>query len=492
MGKSNISKYLIVFGFILIMLGFNKYGNEFLTTSILGNRLLNRVDYNLYKYSSNGSNLKVVGDYILDIDEDVNEFSYRGKIIDLNGNVIFEGVFGKNVIEGIDGKLYYYPLDLDINERYLYRLSNGLCEKVSTMPISAYLTFDKKTNKVEIEDVVVDTSNTTLYGYYLNIDNKDEIYYLENGSFNKIDVEGKYISSVPTLINNKLNYKYIIIKSRGNSKYGIYDIIGKKNIIDNNYTKLKFIKNSLFIACLNDENTNRDKCGVIDLYENTLLEFKYDDIYIDNYSSNYIIAKSNGRYDLYDASLNEIVSFVYDLRKDTNYNIRKIGDNYIIYNSYMKKDVNYNVLLLKKNGFIKEIKSNELYIYEDFVVSYDNESNEITGFDSNLVKIYSISNDVEKGNFKVTKPVIKVKDKVYDTYTGKRVSKDTTYVEIVGNGVKLYHSGDKMYLMINDEKYSLSKNDMEPSMYYISKTDNGYYYIANYLGNYTFVYLGKN
>ena len=29
-------------------------------------------------------------------------------------------------------------------------------------------------------------------------------------------------------------------------------------------------------------------------------------------------------------------------------------------------------------------------------------------------------------------------------------------------------------------------------MYYISKTDNGYYYIANYLGNYTFVYLGKN
>ena len=119
MGKSNISKYLIVFGFILIMLGFNKYGNEFLTTSILGNRLLNRVDYNLYKYSSNGSNLKVVGDYILDIDEDVNEFSYRGKIIDLNGNVIFEGVFGKNVIEGIDGKLYYYPLDLDINERYL-------------------------------------------------------------------------------------------------------------------------------------------------------------------------------------------------------------------------------------------------------------------------------------------------------------------------------------------------------------------------------------
>ena len=490
MGKNNVAKFLIVFGFLLVMLGFNKYGSQFLTTSILGNRLINKVDYNLYKYSSEGNTLKVVGNYILDISEEVNEFSYRGKIIDLKGNLIYEGVFGKNIIQGIDGNLYYYPLDLDPESRYLYRLKDGVSEQVTNKPIKSYLTFNKRLNDFENEDVLSHINNDILYGYYMNgTDNKGEMYYLENEAFKKINVSGKYVDSVPALINNELNYKYVIIEDN-NEQYGIYDLIAKKYIVENKYSKIAALKNNMFIACVPRDNSPRNNCGVIDLYENVLLDFKYDDILVDNYNSNYAIAKSNGRYDLYDSSLNKLVSFSYDLNENNEYIIRKLDNNYVIYNALMTKSKNYKVILLKKDGYFKVIDSNKIFIYDNLLVSYNIESDTIYGYDFSFKEIYKIKNNGE--NYKISKPVIRANNKIYNTYTGDSISKDTNYVEVVGNGVKLYHSPNKLFLMINDEKYSLTPSDAEPYSYYISKTDDGYYFIADYVSEYTFVYLEKN
>lgn len=492
MGKNNVAKFLIVFGFLLVMLGFNKYGSQFLTTSILGNKLINKVDYNLYKYSSDGNTLKVVGNYILDISEEVNEFSYRGNIIDLKGNLIFEGVFGKNIIQGIDGNLYYFPLDLDPESRFLYRLKDGVSEQVTDKPIKSYITFNKRLNDFENEDVLSHINNNILYGYYIGDDeNNGEMYYLENESFKKLNVSGKYIDSVPTMINNELNYKYIIIKNN-NDKYGIYDLIAKKYIVENSYSKITSLKNNMFIACVPREDSPRNNCGVIDLYENVLLDFKYDEILVDNYNNNYVMAKSNGRYDLYDSSLNKLVSFSYDLNENHDYIIRKLDNNFIIYNASMIKSKNYKVILLKKDGYFKIIDSNKLFIYDNLLVSYDIQSNTISGYDYNFKEIYNIKNEGDLDSFKISKPVIRVNNKIYNTYTGETVSKDTNYVEVVGNGVKLYHSPNKLFLMINDEKYSVTSSDAEPFDYFVSKTDDGYYFVANYISNYTFVYLEKN
>ena len=491
MGKSNFSKYLIVFGLLLIMFGINKYSKQVLATGILGNQFYNKVDYNLYKYTTeDGSKIKVVGDYIIEIKEEINEFSYDGDVIDLKGNLVYEGVFGKNVIQGIDGFLYYYPLDLDANNRYLYKLHDGISERVSSEPISGYITFNDNLKKINNEGLFTNTNYNVFYGYYINKNGNSDIYYLQDNKFNKVSFSGNYDFSIPSLLDNKLNYKYIAVGD-DNSKYGIYDLLAKKYIVSNKYNKIKFLRNNLLVAC------QESKCGVIDLYENIMLKFTYDDIYVDNYSSNYILARNSNRYDLYDSSLNKLLSFRYDLKLENEYDIRKIGSNYVIYSSSMTRNRNYEVLFVKDNGYYKVMSANELHIYDDLIVIYDKETKVISGYDEYFKNIYEIEDsnikkDMYESNFKINKPVIKIEDKLYDIENGKKVSNDTNYVELVGDGIKIYHSGDKLYLMINEEKYSIGDDNLVPDEYYVSKTDNGYYFVADYTSSYSFVYLEKN
>ena len=490
MKKNNISKFLIVFGLLLIMFGVNKYSSEFLTTNILGNKFLNRVNYNLYKYTTvDSSDLKVVGNYILDIKEDINEFSYNGKIIDLKGNLVYEGAFGKNVVQGLDGLLYYYPLNLDNSNRYLYKLYKGKSEKVSSKPVYSYLTFN--------DNIFKKVDSELLYGYsVLNGDNS-EIYYLVDNSFKKVDIIGKYEFSIPSLVKSKLSYKYIVIKNEKNdSKYGVYDLISNKYIIENKYSKINYLKNNLLVACLESEDKSSNPCGVIDLYENVMLRFDYEDIFVDNYNNNYVLAKNGNRYDLYDSSLNKLLSFTYAFNNYSGYNIRKVGNNYVIYNIDSDFENNYSVLFVKNNGYYKELFANETYIFDDLIVVYDIKSNIISGYDNNFKKLYDIKDEKIKknsfeSNYSINKPVIRINNILYDIYSGKRISNDTNYVEVIGDGVKLYHSGNKLFLMINDEKYSITTNDELPYDYYISKTDSGYYFVANYITNFIFVYLEK-
>lgn len=115
------------------------------------------------------------------------------------------------------------------------------------------------------------------------------------------------------------------LKGRKNGKYGLFDNNGVV-LIQAHYLDLSEAGNGLIIA-----QKSKNKYGMIDLYDNIIIPFEYEDIH--TIGTKYFTAKKNGKWGLYDYENQTIIAPQYqDFYFYTDYGMAKDKDKWGIVN----------------------------------------------------------------------------------------------------------------------------------------------------------------
>ena len=181
----------------------------------------------------------------------------------------------------------------------------------------------------------------------------DRYYVKENGTWKVIDNQGNTVIENPSVVN--IENDYLIVNNNG--QYGILDITGK-TIIEPSYQLIEPSFTGIFIA------KKDDKFGLIDVSNNSIIDFKYTAMSYRKEASFIEADKENLMTDIIDTTgkvaLSDVI--ISELNKDVGYIRVRIGDDYKYYNLKFEEK-NLHELVPTKTLYL--VKKDGKYGYEN-------------------------------------------------------------------------------------------------------------------------------
>ena len=457
-------------------------------------------DYNLYTYeATSGRTLKVINDkYIYEIDEDKFDLF---KVMDLSGNVLFEGKEKySEFFVGIDGEFYFIKDELADFENVvsLYKLENK----------AAVLVKKFSQERVYFSPIFYrDNEKEILLGFAgSKIDYSDSDYVLDSTYFYDLKGEEKktneFIINSDEVINAvEVPYysnsdKYIKISDKTGKKYGVLNIENFEVIIEPTYDDLYTNYDGKTFVAIKD-----GKAGIIDEKQKKLVDFEYD--YIDRNDGFYVVGKDN-KMAIMDGNYRLVTDFEFDYQTggltDMDYSYAlccsnfntfeayKVGDRYVLVTNVnqLSRNINYKksiTYVIKEDGTYDSITADEFVVTDDLIYSYNDKKNEYVVYDKSLNPKFSL--DASKYDFSYVADLVRFgntvvydeKNVYYDYENGEELDEPKDY-EYSFDNVKVQYSNGKVNVLVDDK--NVHSYDYKPfdDVEFINEIDNGFYYIT--------------
>lgn len=313
----------------------------------------------------------------------LSDDSIVNKVLDIKGNVLFEGE-----IEGTD-----YYLDKTDN-LYVVSYEDGdysnkaVVNKLVSDKFEEVITLSR--DNIYYNAVLYNNKLIGFVGFNANSDNyfdeaeNNDVYYALGD--NEVEV-GEYHfvgdTNVDYLYDDIVTAsdKYVVVSKKIDSKlkYGLYDISNKEIIIDATYDNLIAVGKDEFIA------VKDNKVGIINSKSEKLVDFEYD--FIAPFEKHFVVSKNN-KMAIMDAEHNLITGFVFDF-DDYNGKLKyeyrlccsefntiysyKIGDKYVLNNHYMANRYRYesdDIYVIDSKGDYEVIEASDFVSFDGMVYSY--------------------------------------------------------------------------------------------------------------------------
>ena len=463
-------------------------------------------EYKTVSYKpSEGNVLRVINDqYLIECN---NRTLY--KVLDMDGNVLFEGTESySEIFIGIDDELYLTLATVDAETEQsalgVYKFENKELVEVFTADDENHLFTTLLYVNNDIEYLVGVVGETVNNGDDVKIESV--LYTLDDSKheFKDVRLHGeepmRLAVDEPIITYNK---DYVIVKDNsGDYKYGIYDIKNSEMILNTKYDGLYTTSSGNYVA------VKGKKAGLVNVKSKILIDFKYDFIY--DAGSFYVVAKDK-KLGILDNEFKEVIkpTFTYQQVGNAGFNYRLFGgainsfkatkykDKYVL--TINAKELSYNVnyklhetYVIDSEGEYLTIGANEFGIYDDFIYGYDKESKKYSIYDETFAEKYTI--DISKYDFEdgpyidiYNDNTIKISldtDLYYDYSTGEEIDsvKDATFT-VDKIEFKYVSQDNKVTLKVNGEV--IGTYEFYPQSYdhkfYNNVGDKMYYYVTNEL-----------
>jgi hypothetical protein len=460
-------------------------------------------EYKTVSYKpSQGNSLRVINDQYL------IEFNDRTlyKLLDMDGNVLFEGTEPyTDILVGVDDELYLTHaganLENDNASLSIYKFDNKELVEVFTAADEDYLfTTLIYTNKEMdyligvVGEKLVNEDEAKVESLLYTLDgNKQEIKDV------RLHGENPFRAAVdePIITFSK---DYIIVKDTNNEyKYGIYDIKNSEIVLNTKYDGLYTTSVGDYVA------VKGKKTGIVNVKSKILVDFKYDFIY--DAGGFYVVSKDK-KLGILDNEFNVVIKPTFTFQQVENagfsyqlccgatnsFDAYKYKDKYILTVnanelSYQLKYKVHETYVIDSKGEYLTIGANEFDIYKDFIYSYDKDAKKYSIYDSNFAEKYTI--DISEYDFEDGPYISLVNDNTiivsldtelyYDYSTGEEIEtiKDATFT--IDKIEFKYNNKDKeVSLKVNGEV--IGTYGFDPinnyDVFYYNVGDKMYYYVT--------------
>lgn len=460
-------------------------------------------EYKIIKYSlmNDEDYLEVLNEkYLIERDD---EKIY--KIMDLKGNVLFEGTEEFDYIyEGIDNNIYAYSIAGVSYENIieLYKLNEEKFEKVNTIT-EKNVVYNALVYKDELgyEKLLGFKGLYTAYDEELQPIVETKVYKIEDKELILKDYylvgDNETKSSNEATITYDSQYVIIYENTNGKKNYGLYDIKSEKIIIKPQYE-------ALYTDGINYIATKNGKTGIISSKLKKIVDFQYD--FIDRQENYYVVSK-NKKLAIMDEDYRLLTGFTYDYQESNkelsytysqsknSYNTFKtsrIGDKYILtINNNEEQGLTYpkhETYIIDKNGTYETISANQFdaSINNSLIYSYNYENQEYTIYDQNIKELYKIDlSEYDYNNYPkielINENTIAVhmnSDIYYNYETGEEIEYPLNYQTSI-NGITISYDNQKnnvTYKVNGEEVATITVNINENNKYFNKINDNIIYY----------------
>jgi hypothetical protein len=471
---------------------------------------------NVYAYEAKGKELLVVGDYLLE-----GNAGYINKIMNLKTEVLYEGKVEYNyVFVGVDNKLYLVldeSGDYNENTITLYRLEDDKLNELD--PIGSKGVFYSPFVLAGDEDKLIGFVGVRLTQNDEGDEEQTEYVKLLDGTTYerkvKDTIHGRDVrlgmgDFIYTTDEKYVVTRYIVDAEAGSYKYGLYDYVDNKMVMDASYDTLKEAAPGFYIA------VKENKAGIIDYNRKIIVDYKYD--YIEYFGDFYVVALNNKLaimdkkfnfvtgfdYDVYSGFENEPVKYYYYpcCTSSNTYDAFSVGDKYVLVTNYREGFFNFpkhEAFIISSDGSSEK--------FEELSVSYNDskdliysstKKNVFDVYDKNMKKKYTIDltkydyevsglelvngNTIRTDNYNVTPVYI-------DYETGEEIKGLKDFEQKLGNVTLVYKAG-KLTINVNDkEDSSFSIADFNYADF--KETTDGSYYLSYNSGSPVYVFIEK-
>ena len=378
-------------------------------------------------------------------EKSVLKFAENGKfgLIDFQGKVIVKAKYDEiNSFDFNEGLLI-------VKEKDKYGIIN----------INGAVVLKPKYDKIESDGYYEEGAGYKKSGFIVSEKSGDTYKYGYIGFDRKkvLDMNYDQIARIPNTSKNDDIYLVAI----QNGKVGFYK--NKNNVIKHEYEDMAYDANNNCLILQKDS-----KQGIADLDGNTVVETKYDNIYV---SGKFINAQIGDIVDIYD----------YSNKEKINYD-NVIGINQTINEKYSIAIVNNDKFKILKNDE-KTLSDNEYeyleYVYDDYFITFKNKKFGVIDVDNNKIIDFKYDNIQKIGDTKLlqasnlakNKKDIISKDKVIasmgeveiyinDKYIVLQTASDRKYIDFEGNDISLSSVEDKgLYAFCKNKKWGFNDKD---------------------------------
>ena len=460
-------------------------------------------EYQVKSYKAeNGHSIDVLNDkFIYEFDDDSFDLF---KVMDIDGNVLFEGKEKYSYFyEGIDGKFYLVKEETADNENVisLYKFNDKKAELVKKIvqpniyfvPVLKDDVKDGKELLIGYYGVKVsmdDGESSLEKAYYYNLEGKEytsEEFYFDSD-------KARLSVGDPCYTNNE---KFMKIQKKDNKgKYGLLDLEKFEIVIEPFYDELFTNYDGKTLIAVKD-----DKAGIIDENQKKIVDFEYD--FIDRNKGFYVVSKDN-KLAIMDENFKLVSDFEFDYQDGglsdmeysytlccTNFNTfsaYKVGDKYILVtNAYeIIRNLNYKksiTYVIKNDGSFDSITANDFVVTDDLIYSYSKAKKEYTVYDKSLTPKYSV--DASKYDFGSVLNLerdgntlaFEGKKVYFDYETGEEIDEPRDY-EYSFENVRVQYGHGKVNMLVDDKNvYSYEYKPFGESKY-LNNIENGVYYLT--------------
>lgn len=439
-----------------------------------------KLGYNYSVYSSKNKMEVKYGKYIVDAKDNV---LYR--LMDLNGNVLFEGEQDYSYIYlDINNNLYVVKDEDAENENVvsLYKLEESNLVKVIEMYeeeiyLSPIVYVDKEDNEYLLGFAGLE---------YTNMEDRSTVIYSLEGK--KAELEGYNLlgdteitgAGQEFITHNK---KYI---SFGSEKEGLYNLDTQEVAIPATYDHIYATYNNSFVVVKNG------KAGIINEKQKKLTSLEYDFIDINN--GFYVVAK-NKKLAIMDNNYKMVTDFVFAYQGGTyNYKLCcmetnsfvafKRGSKYLLITNQETTDVTFaknEAYLISSDGKYETIKEDGYELLDDDIYLLQKDENKVKFYDKALnykfdIDLTSYDFDLDDIYFEKAGNTLFIPEKdIYYNYTsGEELEKKEIIYENMN--VRLEYLDKKINVKVDDKDvHTLVVDSQYPEIEYI---DKGFYIVG--------------
>ena len=342
-----------------------------------------------------------------DMSEIINVSSYNSEFINDSYLLVSQESGEKKYITNYEGAVELY---LDNTTSYINKNSYVIRERDNKIIITR-LDKDKivdiiKEPKENYGGLIFDNNNMLL-GFYKIIGKDQVLYLIDNNSTKEITIRGRKIIKADDekIIAN--NGRYIVTVS--NDKYGVYDIVDDKELIEPKYDYIKYLYKDEFSA-IKDLSV-----GVINKNDTILIPFSYRAI---DYVNGLYLAAEYDDYVLFDSNHTRFSE------KVMTGNLNSGNTSFVSFKDFVILTKDDKSFLINKDGTITEFNYNKFYKLNNYLVASNNGSSIVTLFDSKLNKIQDFDtnrkdSDLSTAAIYLDNNFIINNNKLYDMKTGK-------------------------------------------------------------------------
>ncbi len=452
---------------------------------------------NSYK-AEDGHALKVLENFVYEYDADSFDLY---KIMDLDGNVIFEGEEKyTEFFVGVDGNFYFSKEELADNENVvsLYKIVDKKVELVKKiMQEGIYFAPIFSTNNTlgterllgfagsKLDYLEEKYTLDTTYSYNLKGEEKTSKDYVLSSDEVMNSVEHPYYTN---------SSKYIKISDATGEKYGVLNIESFEVVIEPTYDDLYTNYDGKTFVAIKD-----NKAGIIDANQKKIVDFEYD--FIDREDGFFVVAKDN-KMAIMNDKYELITDFEFDYQNGglndmkysyalccTNFNTfaaYRVGDKYVLQTNAFELDrhLNYSksiTYVIKSDGTYDSITANDFVVKDDLIYSYSKNNKEYVVYDRNLTPKFSI--DASKYDFSYVADLVRFGNtiayedkKVYFDYeTGEEIEAPRDY-EYSFDNVRIQYGSGKVKMLIDDKEVYTYNYKAFGEYEFVNTIENGIYY----------------
>lgn len=505
--KSLVAIILIICGVVGVGFLVHKYVKPFESKKPSNKEETKVVESNDYKTlaykPSDGRSLRVLEDqYVIEYKENT-----LYKILDMDGNVLFEGNEGyTDILFGVDDELYLTMvganLERDNASMSVYKIKNKELEEVFTAADEGYIF----TNLIYVDNGIERLVGVVGENDIIDEDTYDTesiLYTLDNKKYDIKNV--RVVGDAARLAVDEPIYTYskdyIVVKDTNTDyKFGVYDIKNGEMVVNTKYEGLYTTDTGNYIA------VKGKKAGLVNVKSKILIDFKYD--FISDHGSFYVTSKDK-KLGIINNEFKEVIKPTFTFQRVENagftyqpccgamnsFSASKFNDKYVLTVNEGEVDLqlNYKVhetYVIDSKGEYLTIGANEFGINGNFIYGYDKDVKKYTIYDENFAEKYTI--DISKYDFEdgpyislINENTIVVSldtELYYDYATGEEIEsiKDATFT-VDKIEFKYVALDKKVTLKVSGEEiasYDYNVNDNN-GKFYNNVKDKLYYYVTD-------------